>query len=135
MYAASDGTTTGKVRLEFVSLSDSSVTVTLVNDLYNAIYIRGASRGPSGPIDVMSADSEIECVTLPKSPESGVTGETSLFAFVHGIGEWRYAEVPARGRATLIIETKFPQRHRGGHCRLQVRLKDETVVGTAEFNP
>lgn len=131
----SDGAATGKIRLEFVSLSDSSVTVTLVNDLHHAIYIRGENRGPLGPIDVMAVDSQIECVTLSTSPESSAGGETSLFGFVHGIGEPPSAEVPAQGRATLIIETRFPQRHRGDHCRLEVRLKDETVVGTAEFNP
>lgn len=125
----------GKVSLEFVSMSDSSVTIALVNGLDHAIYIRGASRGPSAAIDVMSADSEISCMTLPTSPESTPEAYTSLFGFVHGIGEWPYAEVPPKGRATLTIETKFPQHHRGSRCRLQLRLKDETVVGPAEFDP
>jgi len=124
----------GKVALEFAGISESGVTFSLVNGLNHSIYVRGAARVPSGVVDVMSADTEISC-QMPSTPESGAVGGTSMFAFVHGIGEWPYAEVPPKGRATLAIETKFPQQFHGGPCRLQLRLKDETVVGPAEFTP
>lgn len=129
-----DDATQGKVTLEFVGISESGMTVWLVNGLNHAIYVRGAAREPPGVIDVMSADTEISC-QMPWTPESGAVGSTSMFAFVHGIGEWSYAEVPPKGRATLAIETKFPQQFHGGPCRIHLRLKDETVVGPAEFNP
>jgi len=129
-----DDVTQGKVTLEFIGISESGVTVSLVNGLHHAIYVRGVAQESSGVIDVMSADTEITCM-MPWTPESGAQGSTSMFAFVHGVGEWSYAEVPAKGQATLAIETRFPQKFHGGPCSLHLRLKDETVVGPAQFNP
>jgi hypothetical protein len=133
--SGSNDTNADEVTLEFVSISDSGVTVTLMNGLHHTIYIRGARQEPSGPVYVMYDDSEIECTTRPTSPDSAPEVGTSLFGIVHGIGAWTYSAVASKERATLMIDTKFPQRFRGGHCRLQVRLKDETVTGAAEFNP
>ena len=127
-----DDVTQGEVTLEFIGMSESGVTISLVNGSAHAIYVRGAARDRSGVIDVMSADTEISCET-PWTPTSGAEVGTSMFAFVHGVGAWPYAKVPPRTRATLAIETKFPQKFRGGPCRLQLRLKDDAVVGPAEF--
>ena len=57
-----------------------------------------------------------------------------MFAFVHGIGEWPYAKVQPKGKATLVIATTFHQEHKGNRCSLSVRSKDGTVVGLAEFD-
>jgi hypothetical protein len=109
--------------------------LTLVNGLDHAIYIRGLSRTLtlSRVIDVMRADSEISCMTLPTSPESTPESNASLFGSVDVVGKWQYVEVPANGRAKLVIATTFPQEHKRNRCRISVRLKDGTVVGPTEF--
>jgi hypothetical protein len=120
--------------LKFVGMSGSDVTVVLANGLDSAIYIRGERRSDSDVIDVMSADSEIRCITLPTSPPTTPESNASMFAFIHGAAEWSYAKVQPKGNATLVIATTFPQQHRGNRCSISVRLKDETVVGPAEFD-
>jgi hypothetical protein len=125
----------GKVSLEFVGISDSAVTVALVNGRGHAIYLRGVRKAPSEPIEIMSVDSAISCMTLPTSSPTTPEAYAALFGVADGIGEWPYAEVPANGRATVVIDTRFPQQHHGSRCGLQLRLKDGTEVGTAELEP
>jgi hypothetical protein len=120
--------------LKFVEMSGSDVTVVLANGLDSAIYIRGKRRAHSDVIDVMSADSEIRCITLQTSPPTTPELNTSMFSFVHAAGEWSYAKVQPKGKATLVIATTFPQQYKGNRCSISVRLKDETVVGPAEFD-
>jgi hypothetical protein len=120
--------------LEFVGISGSDVTVVLSNGLDSAIYIRGARRAHSDVIDVMSADSEIRCIARPTSPPTTPESNMAMFAFVHAVGEWSYAKVQPKGKATLVIATTFPQQHKGNRCSISLRLKDETVVGATEFD-
>jgi hypothetical protein len=120
--------------LKFVGMSGSDVTVVLANGLDSAIYIRGKRRAHLDVIDVMSADSEIRCITLPTSPPTTPESNASMFAFVHAAGKWSYAKVQPKGKATLVIATTFPQQHKGNRCSISVRLKDETVAGPTEFD-
>src|SRR4051794_16124412 len=70
--------TSGKASMEFVALSDSALTVTVVNRLGRAIYVPGARWVPWRPIEVMAENVEITCDTgeeligpVGGSPQSG----------------------------------------------------------------
>ena len=119
--------TPGRVSLEFDGMSDSEVTFRLANGLNRAIYIPG-SRTFSLAIGMSPYDTQIQCEGIQYE-----RSEAALFGFVHG--KSKFIEVSPGKRVKLFIPTTLPQRYKGGRCRLELVLKDGTIVGPSEFQP
>jgi hypothetical protein len=119
--------TPGQLRLEFVSSSDSDVSLLLSNGLSKSVAVRGG-RTPTFSIGIWKGDAGLEC-------EQRGNGRSEEEPIGIADGNWKEFEVPSGEQAKVVVNTTLPHRYEGGSCRISIQLADGTLVGPIEFNP
>ena len=117
----------GQLTLDYIGASPSDVTFTLGNGTSQPVFIRG-SHTLSFAIQTWGGDTGFECEASSRQ----VPEEEPL-----GFGEGKRAaiKISSGEQVRLIVATTLPQRYKGGHCRLRLRLYDGTLLGPKEFQP
>jgi len=115
---------TGEVSLQFVRESQSGFHFRLANQSAQVISLRGTyNKGVGDPWDT-----DADC----KAPNSDTWME-GPFALVdagaHSI------EVSPGEQLELIVNSKFAEQHKGGRCRLNLRLQGGRFITSGEFEP
>ena len=115
----------GKISLQYTGSSKSDVSFSLKNGTSKAVFVRG---GRTLSLAIEAWDSGFECEKIPHTvPEDEPIGFSD--------GRPTIFKISPSERIRLVIPTTFPQRYKGGLCRLNLMLHDGTIIGPCEFRP
>lgn len=119
--------TPGQVTLTYLGISDSDVQFVLANGLDRTISLRG-SRTPTLAIRSSFGEAGLWCENASESKR-----EEAPMGFADG--GLKYIDIPPAQTARIVIYSPLAKKFAGGTCRLNLMLKDGTVVGPVEFHP
>jgi hypothetical protein len=112
----------GYIEIKYGGLSTSGVFWSLNNRSSQSIYIQGTGDKvwPDLPIT--------KCKTNNYSPV-----DSDLPYFAHGSPS--IIKIPPGGQFRFDVETSLPQKYKGGHCYVRLRLLGGAFVESDEFTP
>lgn len=121
----------GPDRIEFsvVGLSSKAIEGSLRNGSGRPLKLRVVSEAAAIE-EVWPDDVAIEC---KDRPESIWTEEP--FAISHGNDQPKVIELASRSAMRLQISNSMPTQFKGGTCRIRLKLMDDSVVNSLEFQP
>ena len=119
--------TSGETTIGYIGISNTDVSVRLVNNSARPINIR-AEYTLTGEIKPWPGVTEIRC-------ESALSDHQEEQPFPLADGVWKRVQISSGESLDLKISTTIPQRHKGSRCDLLLRLDDGKNIGPINFTP
>jgi hypothetical protein len=125
--ASASGPPSGFIRMKYVQVSGSSVVFRIENLSTQSIYFRGANNSSGNAVPLLGI-ARMECRKLG-------AGTYNWDEYIIGEGGPETVEI-APGKQRLVeVDATFALQHKGGGCRVQLRLEGGTFIQSNFFEP